>query len=146
MSEERVTRSDMEAANRQAFVDVFGDPFAKPEEIVGQYQMLKSRGLIAAMRNNFDEGKATRNSATPSSLDFFIDVENIVERNLSESDQVLFQEAYLFENKNALTTKERSAIEQKLGRLFRARKISPVSRYFKTIRQAGVTGRKNGRG
>lgn len=136
------TRREIYSANKRAFDDVIGDPFAKPEPIQGQYQILKSRGLIAAMKTNFDEGKATRNPATPRLMDFFCDVENVIARNLDSEQQAKFTEAYLYEDEDALTTAERSDIEQKLGRLFRARKISPVSRYFRAVRQAGVPGRK----
>lgn len=95
------------------------------------------------MKNNFDEGKATRNPATPNIIDFFCDVENIVSRNLDHAEQIKFAETYIYEcGPNQFTDKERSDIEQKLGRLFRARKISPASRYFKTVRQAGVLRRK----
>lgn len=127
--------------NRDAFVDVFGDPFNKPEPTPGQYQTFKGRGPIAAMTNNFDEGKATRNPAAPSILDFFCDVENILTRNLSPQEKAKFIETYFYEVDGALTTKERNEIEQKLGRLFRARKICPVTRYFRTIRKP-ITGRK----
>ena len=129
------TRWETYADNKQAFTDVFGDPFAKPEAIPGQYQTYKGRGLIAAMRNNLDEGKGTRNLAAPSVMDFFCDVENILTRNLSPQEQAKFTETYFYEVDGVLTTKERNEIEQKLGSLFRARKISPVSRYFRTIRQ-----------
>lgn len=138
----KISRSEIEAANRQAFIDVFGDPFAKPEPIPGQYQLLKSRGVVAAMKNNFDEGKATRNPARPSLMDFFCDVENLITRNLNSEHQGKFNEAYLYEVEGALTNKERYGIEQKVGRLLRARKISPVSRYFKTVRQVINPGRK----
>lgn len=136
------TRSEIFAANKQAFDDVFGNPFAKPEPFTGQYQILKGRGQIAAMQYS-DEGRATRNPAKPNLMDFFCDVENIITRNLDSVEQAKFQATYIYESgPNQFTDKERSEVEQKLGRLLRARKISPVSRYFKTIRQAGISRRK----
>lgn len=137
-----VTRSEIFAANKQAFNDVFGDPFAKPESLSGQYQLLKGRGYVAAMQYT-DESKATRNTARPTLMDFFCDVENVLTRNLSKEEHAKFIECFLYEVGGVLTDKERSDIEQRLGRLFRARKISPVSRYFKTIRQKiGASRRK----
>lgn len=132
-----VTRKELEAANKRAFDDVFGDPFAKPEPFTGQYQILKGRGAIAAMKNNFDEGKATRVPAAPNLMDFFCDVENIVSRNLDPVEQVKFEATYIFEaGPNQFTPKERVEIEQRVGRLLRARKISPVTRYFRVIRKS----------
>lgn len=137
------SRSELFVAYKRAFEDVFGDPLAKPESFSGQYQILKSRGQVAAMKNNFDEGKATRNPASPHIIDFFCDVENIVTRNLSADELERFTNTYIYELRDGgLTDQERSDIEQRLGRLFRARKISPVNRYFKTVRQAGVSRRK----
>lgn len=139
-SRKNVTRSEMLAANKRAFDDVFGDPFAKPESFTGQYQIFKSRGAIAAMKNNFNEGKATCVPAAPNLIDFFCDVENIVSRNLDPIEQVAFEATYIFEEEglNQFTPKERVEIEQRLGRLLRARSISPVVRYFKVVRQAGL--------
>lgn len=134
-----VTRSELVAANQRAFEDVFGNPFYK-EPFTGQYQTLKGRGAIAAMKNNFDEGKGTRVPAAPSLIDFFCDVENVVSRNLSPEQQERFYQTYGNEDASALTPKQRAVIEQTLGRIFRARKISPVSRYFKVVR--GLTSKR----
>jgi hypothetical protein len=134
-----LTRIEILAANQRAFEDVFGNPFAK-EPFTGHYQTLKGRGAIAAMKNNFDEGKGTRVPAAPNLMDFFCDVENLISRNLSPEEEVLFWETYLYEDSTQLTPKERSGIEQKLGKLLRARRISPVSRYFKVIR--GLTSKR----
>ena len=131
-----ITRSELYEANRQAFVDVFGDPSVQPEPTIGHYQSLKGRGLVAAMKNNFDEGKATRNTAAPNIIDFFCDVESIVTRNLDKGEVEKFVDTYIYEaGEGGLTDKERSGIEQRLGRLLRARKISPVSRYFRAVRK-----------
>lgn len=124
------------AANKRAFDDVFGDPFAKPEPITGQYQALKSRGPVAAMKNNFDEGKSTRNPATPNIIDFFCDVERVAKRTLTAPEWDKFVDVYLYEDSEVgFTQKERSGIEQRLGRMFRANKISPISRYFTSTRR-----------
>lgn len=132
-----LSRNDLYTANRRAFEDIFGNPNSFPEPILGAYQTLKGRGLIAAMKTNFDEGKATRNAATPTLMDFFCDVDNIVTRNLTPDEVKKFLKTYIYEDtKGTFTDQERQSIEQKLGRLFRARKISPTSRYFRATRKA----------
>lgn len=122
--------------NRLAFVDVLGDPTATPEPIPGHYQTLKSRGLVAALQTNFDEGKGTRNPATPSLLDFFCDVELILNDLLSESERTKFHNTYILEEETQFTTQERKKIEDRLGRAFRSKGISPVRRYFKVLRRS----------
>lgn len=123
--------------NKIAFEDVIGDPFAKPEPIDGQYFTLARRSTINVMDNNFDLGKGTRNAAQPSVIDFFCDVDRAIGDGLSEEERTKFFEVYVLESwPDALTPKERMKIEQKLGKLFRNRKLSPVTKYFKTIRQS----------
>lgn len=123
--------------NKIAFDDVIGDPFAKPEPIDGQYFTLSRRSTINVMDNNFDLGKGTRNAAQPSVIDFFCDVERTIGDALTSEEKTKFFEVYVLESRpDALTPKERMQIEQKLGKLFRNRKLSPVTKYFKTIRQS----------
>lgn len=124
------------AAAKQAFAEVFGDPYAEPEQRVGQYQTYKGRGLIQAMKNNFDEGKATRNPASPNVVDFYCDVERVLETTLTLTELEKFQLVYFEEDLSALTPNERQAIEQRIGRKLRERGISPVRRYFNTIRRS----------
>jgi hypothetical protein len=123
--------------NKIAFDDVIGDPFAKPEPIDGQFFTLSRRSTINVMDNNFDLGKGTRNAAQPSVIDFFCDVERAITDTLDEEGAQKFRDTYVTGDKeDALTPKERMQIEQKLGKLFRNRKLSPVTKYFKTIRQS----------
>jgi hypothetical protein len=123
------------AKNRNAFVDVFGDPFAQPEVIEGQYQNLKSRGL-RSMLGNVGEGKPSGNMANPSPVDFFCDVDKIVTNALCDEEYRRFMETYIYENKAAgLSATECTAIEQRLGKLFRNYGISPVVRYFMAFRK-----------
>lgn len=131
-----VTGRERFASNKRAFTDVFGDPFAKPEPVTGHYQSLKSRGPVAAMKNNFDEGKATRNPASPNIIDFFCDVERVVADTLTQSEVDKLMDTYIYElGEGIFTEDERSNVEQQIGRIFRAKGISPVSRYFKSTRQ-----------
>jgi len=123
--------------NKIAFEDVIGDPFAKPEAVPGQYFLMSRRSTIGVMDNNFDLGKGTRNAAQPSATDFFCDVEKTVEQALTPDELQKFYDTYVTEiREDAFTPKERMQIEQKLGKLFRNRKLSPVTKYFKTLRQS----------
>lgn len=123
--------------NTIAFADVLGDPFGKPEPIEGHYSSLKKRSSIRVATNDFDSGKATRNTAQPSMTDFFCDVERIITTTLDKETAQKVIDTYIFEiTETALTTKERTAVEQKLGKAFRRNKLSPVSKYFQTIRQS----------
>lgn len=131
----RETKRERFVNNKWAFDDVFGDPFAVPEPTNGHYQTLKSRGAVAAMKNNFDEGKATRNPAAPNIMDFFCDVEKVVNDNLTPDEVRKFVNTYFYEKPDGeFNQKERTDVEQRLGRVLRAKKISPVRRYFTTIR------------
>ena len=123
--------------NKIAFDDVIGDPFAKPEPIDGQFFTLSRRSTINVMDNNFDLGKGTRNAAQPSAIDFFCDVERAISDELTPAEAIKFRNTYVWETvDDAFTPKERMNIEQRLGKLFRNRKLSPVTKYFKTIRQS----------
>jgi hypothetical protein len=131
----RETSRTLFAANKNAFDDIFGDPFAK-EPLTGHYQILKSRSSVEAMKNNFDEGKATRNTASPNIIDFFCDVDKVVADTLTEDEHHRFILTYILEvSDGGLTQKERMDIEQRLGRILRAKKISPVRRYFQVVRR-----------
>lgn len=140
MSEKRhnIEAYNMEySINRSAFTDVLGDPFAQPEPLEGHYASLKKRSSIRVADNNFDSGKATRNTAQPSMTDFFCDVERTVTTSLDKETAQKVVDTYIFEiTEDAFTPKERAAIEQTLGKAFRRHKLSPVSKYFTTIRQS----------
>lgn len=124
------------ALARQAFVEVFGDPYAQPESLTGHYQAYKSRGLLQAMKNDFDQGKATRNPAQPNVVDFCCDVERVLS-TLTPQELYKFQLVYLEESDlSALDRNERQYIEQRVGRKLRERGISPVRRYFTSIRRS----------
>lgn len=123
--------------NKIAFDDVIGDPYAKPEPIDGQFFLMSRRSTINVMDNNFDLGSGTRNAAQPSVTDFFCDVERTISDALTPDEVVKFLDTYVWEVEgHEFTPKERMHIEQKLGKLFRQRKLSPVTKYFKTIRQS----------
>lgn len=125
------------AAAKQAFAEVFGDPYAEPEQRVGQYQTYKGRGLIQAMKNNFDEGKATRNPASPIAMDFFCDVDRVVSDTLTEDERERFIDVYIEESdEHSLNKQQRTDIEQRIGRVLREKGVSPVRKYFTTVRRS----------
>lgn len=133
--------------NKNAFDDVIGDPFGHPEPVQGNYMRLQSRSSIMVAKNDFDSGHATRNAAQPSPTDFFCDVDRIVKLGLDDDKLVeKFYATYIYESEDGLfTARERSKMEQTLGKLFRKHKISPVTKYFQTIRQSLGEKRNDGK-
>jgi hypothetical protein len=132
----RVRRADRFAENKAAFDDVIGDPYAYPEPIDGQYARYKQRSSIRVANNDFDSGHATPNTSRPSPLDFFCDVERAVEDALTDDEKVKFLQTYIWEEGEAFSSQERIVIEQKVGQVLRDRKISPVTLYFRVVRQS----------
>jgi hypothetical protein len=123
--------------NRNAFVDVIGDPFAIPEPVQGNRDRLIKRSSIMVATNDFDSGHATRNAAQPSQTDFICDIDRIIDIGFnSDTIQIAkFYATYITEEADDLfTAKERQVIEQTLGKLFRKHSLSPVSKYFQTVR------------
>lgn len=125
------------AAHKDAFVEIFGDPFSRSETQQGHYQTVKSSSSGPSIRTDMVSGRTTSNPARPSAIDFLCDVEHIARIALTaEEDVHRFTETYIHETTTtAYTREERYQIEQNIGRLLRAYGISPVSRYFTSIRQ-----------
>src|SRR5258708_1220483 len=140
----RVRANERFAENKRAFDEVIGDPFAKPDPIYEHYPLLKRRSSISAAKNNFDEGRATGNSARPSPVDFFCDVERTIETTLQDRILLIkFGDTYIIEStETAFTPQERSDLEQAVGKAFRENGISPVSVYFTTVRQSIGTSKR----
>lgn len=117
--------------NKLAFDDIIGDPFAWPEPVMGQYAKLKNRSSIIVTRNSFDEGQITINPARPNVIDFFCDVEHAIASVVLPEDLQNFVDTYITEVSTTIyTPQERSRIEQRVGKVFRQRKLTPVARYF----------------
>lgn len=137
--------------NKNAFNDVIGDPFAK-EPIEGHYITLNKRSVIRVANNQFDVGKATRNTAQPNIMDFVCDVERVVGDVFDNDKQRIsdFYTTYVTEEFILISPADRIGIEQTIGKFFRRRKISPVSKYFTTLRNSvgaiKERNRKNGNG
>jgi hypothetical protein len=142
----KVSNEELAAQNKHAFDQVIGDPYAYPDPIDGQYMKLKSNTSIR-VQNLENESSGTGNAAKPSSLDFFIDVENAIRDGLEVWDRnsgsplpvkvlvALFYNTYFYECDKRFAPAERPSIEQHIGRILIARKISPPSKYFTTIRK-----------
>jgi hypothetical protein len=158
MQEKKRTKKEQEdydfefLYNKNAFNDVIGDPFAK-EPVEGHYITLNKRSSVRVANNDFDIGKATRNTAQPNIMDFICDVERVISDHFENNPTRIeeFQATYITEERaDIYASKERTNIEQALGKLFRRRKISPVSKYFTTLRNSvgaiKERNRKNGNG
>lgn len=132
----RVGKSERFRLNKEAFNDVFGDPFAYPEPIDGAYNRLKRRSSMNVQRI-VDEAAGTKNGAKPSVSDFFCDCERTIDETVPDAEeQKKFVYTYITdEASQALTQQERTKLEQTVGARLRARKISPASKYFTVIRQ-----------
>lgn len=130
------------AQNKAAFNDVIGDPYAKPDPIEGQYYRLKRRSTMR-VANIDDVGHATGNAARPNAMDFFCDVERCVNQVITNKHVLEnFWITYL-EDDPLLNQHERNELEQKIGKKFAAHRISPVARYFVTIRRPLASKRGN---
>lgn len=136
-------KEELAAKYKAAFVEIIGDPFAKPEAISGMYEELKKKSAITIV----EPGKAGAapspvNRAKPNHLDFFCDVESAVQDGLAaykkgNFDDLLirFDNTYWIESGVIFTQKERAEIEQIIGRILSARKISPARKYFIAVRK-----------
>ena len=127
--------------NREAFDEIMGDPLGA-DEIDGYYNTMRHRSILSATRSNFGEGAATINAARPNAIDFVVDVEAVIMKVLGDDPKLLhnFIQSYIMGTtetlqKSLLTQTERGYLEQRLGRLFLAHGISPVIRYFTTVRR-----------
>ena len=137
----RATKSELAARNKQAFDEIIGDPYAYPEPLNGLYYTLKTKSSItAAVISEQGQSKSPVNKAKPSSVDFFVDVEAAVRDGLEAFFGIntldAFVSTYITEDgsQDAFSQNERAGVEQAIGRLFVARKISPVNRYFTTVK------------
>jgi hypothetical protein len=136
-----MTKVERQSMNKRAFDEIIGDPYAKPDPLEGHYAALKCRSSVS-VANIDSAGHGTRNAASPNALDFFCDVESAVDDALEVSGFTLsqFTNTYIEEDRSKyiLTQTERAEIEQVVGRILVARKISPSSKYFTAIRKGSV--------
>lgn len=141
----RITKSERFRRNKQAFSEIVGDPY-QVDPIQGHYAELKASSGVKVVGVDVTAATGTVNLARPCLSDFFCDVESAVEDGLNrfgqdwrEPDQVkfIFTNTYMIESSKyyVFNQQERAKLEQIIGNIFIARGISPVSKYFTTIRK-----------
>lgn len=125
------------ARNKKAFDDVIGDALSDEDTRQGHYPRLRHRSLLQASRPNLDETAGRIIASKPNAIDFCVDVESVLTEVLGNDPALLddFLDTYItgdeesIKNSNISQT-ERSYIEQRMGRLFLTRGLSPVAKYF----------------
>lgn len=137
-------KAEQAAKYKKAFDQIIGDPFSYPEPTQGHYETLKTRSSVAIVQHD-NETIGTANKSKPNQLDFFIDCENaVLDALVTYQNSVhytldelttMFDNTYWIESGVIFNQKQRSEIEQIVGRILYARKISPVSKYFTAIRK-----------
>ena len=144
MPQKKKNKAELAARYKNGFDEIIGDPFGHPEPIEGHYSLLKSRSGIFTVVPERDSPSPV-NQARPNQLDFFCDVDSAIDDGLAvfqkhhpdfgKALNVLFLGTYWFETGPMFNQKERAELEQMIGRILVARKISPVSRYFTVTKQ-----------
>jgi hypothetical protein len=131
--------------NKRAFDEVIGDPYSI-EPIEGHYFALKHKSAkMTAWVDGQSASPATKNAAQPNHIDFFCDVDSIISEGLDifqrsdfgrSKNQLLqlFDNTYWNEVEPIFDQHDRADLEQIIGRILRARKVSPVSLYFTTVK------------
>jgi hypothetical protein len=146
MGKRNKKKSELVARYKSAFDEIIGDPYAYPAPIDGHYSMLKSRSSISSVKHKQNSAPGPVNRARPNPLDFFCDVDRAIKDALAtfKPNQYedgaftldeIFYNTYFTENGLIFMQAERSVIEQLVGRILVARKISPVSKYFTVTKQ-----------
>ena len=144
--QKRNVKEELAAKYKRAFDEIIGDPYAHPEQIDGEYMARKSRSSISIGGTSVDQQSSSPvREARPNDVDFFCDVEAAVRDGLDvygwREDLIqklfIFETTYITEDPGyyQFTQKERAEIEQHIGRIFVARGISPVRKYFTSIKQ-----------
>lgn len=134
MSDQNPTRA-RHAAYKKAFTEILGDPFAL-EEIEGQYNEMRRKCPMHIQRLN-GLGHETKNPAKPNAMDFYCDVERVIEEVVDTNLLPKFEKIYIMGDIDnpQLSQAQRNRLEQRIGKLLIAHKIYPVRDYFKTIRK-----------
>lgn len=132
------------AKRKGAFNEVIGDPYGYPEPIEGHYTLLKNKSSTAIVEPN-QKSPSPINQAKPNAIDFAVDVEAAVREGLvlfghtdiRQIDHLLrmFYNTYITEIGEVFDQQERAQIEQTIGYIFLKNGISPVMRYFTTVKK-----------
>lgn len=142
----RNIKSELAAKYKRAFDEIIGDPYTKPDPTEGEYLTRKSKSVVRIGGADISQKySGTTKEAKPNDIDFFCDCDNAIKDGLDvfewreNLDQKIFvfYTTYFTEDPNyyQFTQKERSVLEQHIGRILVARGISPVRKYFTFIKQ-----------
>lgn len=148
------TQRERTAKNKKAFDEIIGDPYSK-HDIVGQYMTLRTRSSVKAVDNSIENqamGGSSGNAARPNVVDFICDVDSAVFDGLGKyckhTGRNTFNEyvdmcedftsTYITQEGEYIKQRQRAEIEQIIGQILIARKISPAVRYFTALRQRKV--------
>jgi hypothetical protein len=143
--QKRDVKAERAARYKAAFDEVIGDPFGHPEPIDGCYMTLRSGSPVKIGGTDVTPTSSSPvNEGKPNAVDFFCDVEAAIKDGLDvwEWREDLTQKVFVFQTTYftedpayyQFTQKERAELEQHIGRILVARKISPVPRYFTIIK------------
>lgn len=146
MAKKRNYKRERAARNKRAFDEIIGDPYGWPEPKDGQYILFKKKSSInVASYDELQSSASPVNRGKPNTMDFFCDVERAIDDGLIRyfgkenfgNAVESFVYTYITEDGGPLTftQSERAGVEQSIGALFVARKLSPVTRYFTTIKK-----------
>lgn len=137
-----LTKQEKWARNKKSFDQIIGDPYAFPDAIIGHYTELKSSSVIRIV--DPDKQPVALNSSRPTAVDFFCDVDAAIEDGLATLQTrypgrielfSMFMNTYFYEVDPMFNQQDRNEIEQIVGNILRKRKISPIGRYFTSIRK-----------
>lgn len=143
------TQRERVAKNKQAFDEICGDPYSK-HDIAGQYMTLRTRSSVKAVDNSIENamGGSSGNAARPNVVDFLCDVDSAVFDGLGKYSKQRgdgfiqyeslcndFTATYFTQEGEYIKQRQRAEIEQIIGQILIARKISPAIRYFTALRQ-----------
>ena len=118
--------------NKEAFDHIIGDPFSLDGK-EGAYITLKKTSTVGSIDVLKGESKGRVEVQKPSLTDFFCDVDLIIREVIDDPIMLdRFFWTYIMGSED-IDAKTRNKLEQKLGKLFRLRGISPIQKYFTVI-------------
>lgn len=106
-------------------------------EVLEGYENTKYRSEISAMGGIQEGGRTTSNPARPTQSDFVCDVENAILFVVKKTELLKkIIDTYIMGEEGVLTKSRQHHFEQRIGKIFEARNIWPINKYFLTIRKA----------
>lgn len=110
------------AKNRKAFYAV-----------LESYTIIRMNSVVKAMDTS-DVSGGTPNPATPSTIDFVCDVDNVIKKQV---DDGRFYQVFV-DGTDEYSKEQKFKYEQLVGRMFVVRQLWPVKKYFTVQRRRGV--------